>query len=68
MLQRKRGGLLRGGDGPNQFDAISALEQWVEKGKAPDQIIASQTRGGKTERTRPLCPCPLVGQYKEPEV
>jgi feruloyl esterase len=53
-----------GGDGPNQFDAIGVLEQWVEKGKAPDQIIASQTRDGKTECTRPLCPYPQVARYK----
>ena len=53
-----------GGDGPNQFDTISALEQWVEKGKAPDQIIASRMRDGKTDRTRPLCPYPQVATYK----
>jgi feruloyl esterase len=53
-----------GGDGPNQFDAIGALEQWVEKGKAPDQIIASRIRDWKTERTRPLCPYPQVATYK----
>jgi feruloyl esterase len=53
-----------GGDGPNQFDTISALEQWVEKGKAPDQIIASRIRDGKTDRTRPLCPYPQVATYK----
>jgi feruloyl esterase len=52
------------GDGPNQFDMISALEQWVEKGKAPDQIIASRIRDGKTDRTRPLCPYPQVAIYK----
>ena len=52
------------GDGPNQFDTISALEQWVEKGKAPDQVIASRIRDGKTDRTRPLCPYPKVAIYK----
>ena len=26
------------GDGPNSFDTLSALEQWVEKGIAPDAI------------------------------
>ena len=29
-------GHCAGGPGPNQFDAIGALEQWVEKGVAPD--------------------------------
>jgi feruloyl esterase len=53
-----------GGDGPNQFDMIGVLEQWVEKGKEPDQIVASRIRNGKTERTRPLCPYPEVATYK----
>jgi feruloyl esterase len=48
-----------GGDGPSNFDALAVLEQWVEKGKAPDQIIAS-----KPGRTRPLCPYPLAAVYK----
>ena len=48
----------RGGDGPNTFDSMSALEQWVEKGRAPDQIIASHSTDGKVDRTRPLCPYP----------
>ena len=48
-----------GGDGPNTFDMLTALEQWVEKGKAPDQIVAA-----KAGRTRPLCPYPQVAAYK----
>ncbi len=54
-----------GGEGPNSFDAVNALELWVEHGKAPDQIIASH-RGadGKVDRTRPLCPYPQVAKYK----
>ena len=53
-----------GGDGPNTFDTVTALEQWVEKGKAPDQIIASHSTAGKVDRTRPLCPYPQVAKYK----
>jgi feruloyl esterase len=56
-----------GGEGPNQFDMVSALEQWVEKGKAPAQIVASRVitvAEGEVTRTRPLCPYPQVGQYK----
>lgn len=54
-----------GGEGADNFDAVLALEQWVEQGKAPDQIIASH-RGanGKVDRTRPLCPYPQVAKYK----
>jgi hypothetical protein len=67
-----------GGDGPNAFDAIGAIERWVEVGKAPDRIIASHMAGGQTERTpvasltiggrvdrtRPFCPYPQVAAYK----
>jgi feruloyl esterase len=57
-------GHCRGGDGTDTFDMITALEQWVEKGKAPDQIIASRVRNEKIDRTRPLCPYPQVAKYK----
>lgn len=53
-----------GGEGPNTFDILGALEQWVEKGKAPDQIIASHSTDGKVDRTRPLCPYPQVARHK----
>jgi len=53
-----------GGEGPNSFDAINALDQWVEKGKAPDQILASRITDGKVNRTRPLCPYPHIARYK----
>jgi feruloyl esterase len=54
-----------GGDGPNTFDALTALERWREQGKAPTAIIASRlTTDGKVSRTRPLCPYPQVPTYK----
>ena len=53
-----------GGDGPNTFDMVSALEQWVEQGKAPDIIVASHLTNGTVDRTRPLCPYPQVAEYK----
>ena len=53
-----------GGEGPNTFDMVTALEQWVEHGKAPDQIIASHSTSGAVDRTRPLCPYPQVAAYK----
>lgn len=57
-------GHCRGGDGTDTFDMLTALEQWVENGKAPDQIAASRTRNGKVDRTRPLCPYPQIAKYK----
>jgi feruloyl esterase len=53
-----------GGDGTSTFNMISALEQWVEDGKAPDWIPASRVRNGAVDRTRPLCPYPQVAAYK----
>ena len=57
-------GHCEGGEGPNRFDAVSAIEQWAEKGKAPDHILASHTSNGRVDRTRPLCPYPQVATYK----
>ena len=53
-----------GGEGPNDFDKIGTLEQWVEKGAAPAMIVASHAKGGAVDRTRPLCPYPQVATYK----
>ena len=53
-----------GGEGPNTFDMVTALEQWVEQGHAPEQIIASHSQNGTVDRTRPLCPYPQVARYK----
>jgi len=53
-----------GGEGPNTFDMVTAMEQWVEQGKAPEQIIASHSQNGTVDRTRPLCPHPQVARYK----
>ncbi len=57
-------GHCSGGEGPDSFDKISILEQWVEHGKAPTEIVASHRAGGKVDRTRPLCPYPEVARYK----
>ena len=56
------------GGGPDHFDAMSAMVEWVERGRVPDKMIASQFAGGeasgRTVRTRPLCPYPQVAQYR----
>jgi pimeloyl-ACP methyl ester carboxylesterase len=52
-----------GGTGPQVFDSFGALVQWVENGKAPDQIVASRVESGVTVRTRPLCAYPYVARY-----
>jgi hypothetical protein len=64
---------------PSEVDFIAALDQWVEKGKAPDSLIASHYSGqaasmggsamnmpvaGKPDRTRPICAYPAQAVYK----
>ena len=56
-----------GGEGPNTFDMVAALEQWVEHGSPPDQIIATHSTNGRPDRTRPLCPYPQIAVYKGSE-
>jgi feruloyl esterase len=52
-----------GGPGPNTFDMLPALEAWVERGVAPDRVVASHAVDGRVVRTRPLCPHPQVARY-----
>jgi feruloyl esterase len=54
-----------GGPGPDTADWPAAIVDWVEHGKAPDQVIARKAAaGGPVSRTRPLCPYPQRAQYK----
>jgi feruloyl esterase len=57
-------GHCRGGPGPDQFNALAALERWREADSAPEQIIAFHVANNRVEMTRPLCPYPQVAQYK----
>ena len=42
---------------------MTAMIDWVEKGKAPDSMIASRMVNNQVVRTRPLCPYPRVARY-----
>lgn len=53
-----------GGTGPDRHDSMTAIINWVEKGKPPDAMIASQVVSEKVVRTRPLCPYPQVARYQ----
>jgi feruloyl esterase len=53
-----------GGGGPDQNDAVSAVIDWVETGKAPEAIVARKIVSGQVTRSRPLCPYPQVARYK----
>lgn len=65
-----------GGPATEQFDMLTPLVNWVEKGQAPDAILAAArgagNRGGvnadiptawSPNRTRPLCAYPKVARY-----
>ena len=52
----------RGGEGPDTFDALAALDAWVENGR-PAPIVASHAADASIDRTRPLCPYPQIAQY-----
>lgn len=52
------------GKGPDNFDILTPLENWVEKGIAPDKIIAYEVdEKGEVILSRPLYPYPLVAKY-----
>lgn len=66
-----------GGPTADQFDMLTPLVNWVEKGVAPDSVTASARGVGNAgganasvptawsaTRTRPLCPYPKAAKYK----
>ena len=57
-------GMAHCGGGPalDHFDMLSAVVNWVEKGTAPDAVIA--TGQAFPGRSRPLCAYPKHAQYK----
>ena len=46
--------------GPTNIDPLTALDDWVENGVAPDQLIGSDAN---STYSRPICHFPLVTQY-----
>jgi len=59
-----------GGPATDRFDALGALVEWVEQGKAPGPLTATVNAENKElpanwakTRTRPLCPWPQVARY-----
>jgi feruloyl esterase len=46
-------------------DMLTALEQWVEHGRAPAEFVASRlNKDGAIERTRLVCAYPTVAKYR----
>jgi hypothetical protein len=59
---------MGGGAKDAQHNVAVALEQWVEKGIAPNVIVATKNEGGDPSKgakmSRPLCPYPQIAKYK----
>lgn len=51
-----------GGEATDRFEMLDAIVNWVEKGKAPDRILARTSSGPPL--SRPLCPYPAVARYR----
>jgi feruloyl esterase len=57
-------GHVSGGPATDQFDGLTAIMDWVEKGVAPDRIVATGTPGGPYEKiARPIFPYPAQTFY-----
>ena len=65
-----------GGPATDQFDMLTPLVAWVERGQAPDSVTANARGSGNAAavnadvpaswsatRSRPLCPYPQVARY-----
>lgn len=52
-----------GGPGLNTVDAFEPLQLWVEKGIAPEILLAKRVEKGETQMTRPVCPYPQEARY-----
>lgn len=55
-----------GGAGPNDWDKLAPLVDWVERGTAPDSIVATHRSAGQVDNERPLCPFPARARYSGP--
>jgi hypothetical protein len=55
-----------GGPGPDEWDRLAPLVEWVEQGRAPERIIARHSTAGRIDNERPLCPYPETANYVGP--
>jgi feruloyl esterase len=51
----------RGGPGADEFDAVAAIDEWVDQGKAPSVLKA--TSSSKPALSRPVCQYPKLPYY-----
>jgi len=59
-------GHCRGGAGPDTWDRLRPLVDWVERGTAPDALIATHQTEGQVDNERPICAVPQRAVYTGP--
>jgi hypothetical protein len=55
-----------GGPGPNTWDPLTPLVEWVENGTAPDSVVARHSTAGRVDNERRVCAYPQVARYSGP--
>ena len=55
-----------GGPGPNDWDPLEPLVQWVENGTAPEHVVATHSADGRVDNERRVCAYPQVARYTGP--
>lgn len=55
-----------GGPGPNSWDKLTPLVDWVENGVAPETLTATHSTDGVVDNERPLCTFPQQARYSGP--
>jgi feruloyl esterase len=59
-------GHCSGGPGPNTWDPLAPLVDWVENGTAPDHVVATHSTDGRIDNERRVCAYPQVARYTGP--
>jgi len=49
-----------GGDGPDSFNGLGALVDWVEQGQAPTSLLTGKVVNGQVTQTQPVYQYPLI--------
>lgn len=55
-----------GGPGPNNWDKLAPLVDWVENGVAPESLTATHSTDGSVDNERLLCTFPQQARYTGP--
>jgi feruloyl esterase len=56
----------KGGPGPDTWDKLAPLVDWVEAEKPPNFLVATHSTAGKVDNERRICPYPQQAVYVGP--